>query len=181
MNAKQREALLTALRVRFEDNMNRHEGIAWADVLVRLAADAGKLQSLAEMENTGGEPDVVRVDKQSGQFLFYDCAPESPVGRRSLCYDRAGWESRKDNRPENTAVDMAAAMGIELLTEEEYRSLQALGKFDLKTSSWLRTPPEIRKLGGAIFGDCRFGRVFVYHNGAQSYYSGRAFRGALRV
>ena len=181
MNAKQRDAHLAALQVRFEGSMRRHEGIAWTDVQARLVADVSKLQALAAMESTGGEPDVVGVDEQSGQFLFYDCSPESPVGRRSLCYDRAGWESRKDNRPENTAVDMAATMGIELLTEDEYRSLQALGKFDLKTSSWLKTPPEIRKLGGAIFGDCRFGRVFVYHNGAQSYYAGRAFRGALRV
>lgn len=181
MNAKQRDALVATLQARFEANMGRHDGIAWHDVEARLTANPDKLQSLAEMESTGGEPDVVGFDEQAGQFLFYDCSPESPIGRRSLCYDRAGWESRKDNRPENTATDLAAAMGIELLTEEEYRSLQALGKFDLKTSSWLKTPPEIRKLGGAIFGDCRFGRVFVYHNGAQSYYSGRAFRGVLRV
>ena len=181
MNAKQRAALLTVLQGRFEANLSRHAGIVWADVQARLVADPGKLQSLAAMDGSGGEPDVVGFDEPSGQFLFYDCSAESPAGRRSLCYDRAGWESRKDNRPDNTAIDMAAAMGIELLTEDEYRSLQALGKFDLKTSSWLKTPPEIRKLGGAIFGDCRFGRVFVYHNGAQSYYSGRAFRGALRL
>ena len=181
MKAQQRDELLALLQTRFDSNMGRHKAIAWADVQARLQARPDKLQSLAQMEASGGEPDVVGIDKPSGEFLFYDCAPESPVGRRSLCYDRAGWESRKDNHPENTAVDLAAEMGIDLLTEEEYRALQALGKFDLKTSSWLKTPPEMRKLGGAIFGDNRFGRVFVYHNGAQSYYAGRAFRGVLRV
>lgn len=161
--------------------MGRHKGIAWADVQARLQARPDTLQSLFQMEASGGEPDVAGIDKPSGQFLFYDCAAESPAGRRSLCYDRAGWESRKDNRPDNTAVDLAHEMGIDLLTEEQYRALQALGTFDLKTSSWLKTPPEIRKLGGAIFGDQRYGRVFVYHNGAQSYYASRAFRGVLRV
>jgi hypothetical protein len=173
--------LLDTLKTRFEDNMKRHSGLAWTDVLARIEANSEKLWSLTQMEHSGGEPDVVGYDGDSGEFIFFDCSAESPSGRRSVCYDRAGLESRKEHRPENTAADMAAAMGIDILTEEQYRYLQTLGKFDAKTSSWLATPPEIRKLGGAIFGDFRFGRVFVYHNGAQSYYGGRAFRGALRV
>ena len=176
-----RESLLDTLRARFEANMHRHKGLDWTKVQARLTADAGKLKSLGEMEQTGGEPDVIGFDKKTGEFLFCDCSAESPEGRRSVCYDREGLESRKEHRPANSAIDMAAAMGVELLTEEEYHALQKLGSFDLKTSSWLKTPAEIRKLGGAIFGDCRFGRVFVYHNGAQSYYGARAFRGMLRV
>lgn len=181
MNSGHSEELLNVVRTRFEKNMQRHPGLEWAAVLVRLEANPEKLWSLAQMEHSGGEPDVVGYDGRSGEFIFYDCSAESPSGRRSVCYDRAGLESRKEHRPENTAADMAAAMGIEILTEEQYRHLQTLGKFDLKTSSWLRTPPEIRKLGGAIFADVRYGRMFVYHNGAQSYYAGRAFRGVLRV
>jgi Protein of unknown function (DUF4256) len=181
MKANQSEALLSALKTRFEKNMNRHKGLEWAKVQARLEADTEILWSLNEMERTGGEPDVVGFDKNTGEYIFYDCSAESPIGRRSVCYDREGLESRKENRPENNAVDMAAAMGIELLTEEQYRALQKLGNFDTKTSSWLKTPAEIRKLGGAIFADLRYGNVFVYHNGAQSYYAGRAFRGALMV
>jgi hypothetical protein len=181
MNARQIEDLLEALKTRFERNMNRHEGLAWAKVRARLEADAEKLRSLKAMESTGGEPDVVDCDGKTGEYIFYDCSAESPIGRRSLCYDREGLESRKEHRPENNAIDMAAAMGIELLTEEQYRALQKLGTFDAKTSSWLKTPAAIRKLGGAIFADFRYGNVFVYHNGAQSYYAARAFRGALRV
>lgn len=181
LSTEQREELLRTLSSRFEKNMNRHKGLEWANVQARLAANPKKLWVLDEMEVTGGEPDVVGLDEQTGEYLFYDCAPESPTGRRSICYDRAGWESRKEHRPENNAVDMAAEMGVELLTEEQYRDLQKLGKFDTKTSSWLKTPAAIRKLGGAIFADFRFGTVFVYHNGAQSYYGGRGFRGSLRV
>lgn len=181
MNAKQSEELLKALKARFEKNMNRHKGLEWAKVQAKLEANTEKLWSLNEMERTGGEPDVVGYDKQAGEYIFYDCSAESPKGRRSVCYDREGLESRKEHRPENSAIDMAAAMGIEILTEEQYRELQKLGKFDEKTSSWLTTPSEIRKLGGAIFGDFRYGHVFVYHNGAQSYYAARAFRGSLRV
>ena len=181
MKANQYEPLLKALKTRFEKNMNRHKGLEWAKVQARLEANTEKLRSLNEMEKTGGEPDVVGQDKKTGEYIFYDCSAESPIGRRSVCYDREGLESRKENKPENNAVDMAAAMGIELLTEEQYRELQKLGNFDAKTSSWLKTPPAIRKLGGAIFADFRFGNIFVYHNGAQSYYSGRAFRGALRI
>jgi hypothetical protein len=181
MKAQEKNALLATLAARFDQNMLRHEGVVWADVQGRLAASPAKLRALGEMESTGGEPDVVGFDSDSGRFTFYDCSPETPLGRRSLCYDREGLESRKENRPANSAVDLAVAMGVELLTEEEYRQLQALGKFDLKTSSWLAAPPEIRKLGGAIFGDCRYGRVFVYHNGAQSYYASRGFRAALKV
>ena len=181
LSAAQREELLKTLKARFEKNMNRHKGLEWAKVLAKLEANTEKLWSLNEMERTGGEPDVVGQDKKTGEFVFVDCSAETPKDRRSVCYDREGLESRKEHRPENSAVDMAVAMGIELLTEEQYRELQKLGEFDLKTSSWLSTPPEIRKLGGAIFGDRRFGRVFIYHNGAQSYYSGRAFRGSLRV
>ena len=176
-----REELLAELKTRFEENMNRHKGLAWAKVRAKLEADPKKLWSLSEMERTGGEPDVVGFDKKAGEYIFYDCAAESPAGRRSLCYDRQAWESRKEHKPKNNAIDMAAAMGIELLTEEQYRELQKLGSFDTKTSSWVTTPSEIRKLGGAVFADYRFGRVFVYHNGAESYYAGRAFRGSLRV
>jgi len=178
---KQRVELLTELKTRFEENMNRHNGLQWAKVETKLEADTKKLWSLFEMERTGGEPDVVGFDKKTGEIIFYDCAAESPKGRRSLCYDRRALESRKEHKPENNAVDMAAAMGIELLTEEQYRELQQLGEFDTKTSSWLQTPSDIRKLGGAIFGDYRFGRVFVYHNGAESYYAARGFRGSLSV
>jgi hypothetical protein len=175
------EELIETLKTRFEDNMTRHPGLDWAAVQARIEANPEKLWSLTQMEHTGGEPDVVGYDEKSREFIFVDCSAESPSGRRSLCYDRAGLESRKEHRPESTAVDKAEAMGIEILSEDEYRHLQTLGKFDAKTSSWLKTPPEIRKLGGAIFGDFRFGRVFVYHNGAQSYYGGRGFRGLLRV
>lgn len=177
----QRDELLKALYARFEENMNRHKRLEWGNVQARLEANADKLWSLNEMEKTGGEPDVVGHDKKTGEFVFYDCSAESPSGRRSLCYDREGLESRKEHRPEDTAMDMAAAMGVELLTEEQYRELQKLGQFDMKTSSWLLTPAAIRKLGGAIFGDYRYGHVFIYHNGAQSYYGARAFRGSLRV
>ncbi len=161
--------------------MSRHEGLVWTNVQAKLEANPEKLWSLHEMENTGGEPDVVGQDNKSGEYIFYDCSAESPKGRRSVCYDREGMESRKEHRPENNAVDMAAAMGIELLTEEQYRELQKLGNFDLKTSSWVKTPAAIRKLGGALFCDRRYDTVFLYHNGAQSYYSARAFRGALRI
>lgn len=181
MNPKQREALLKTLRTRFEKNMHRHEGLQWAKVQARLEAHPDKLKSLGEMENTGGEPDVVGHDRKTGEFIFYDCSAESPSGRRSICYDRAGLESRKEARPANTAIDMATSMGIELLTEEQYRELHKLGEFDLKTSSWVQTPRDIRKLGGALFCDRRYGKVFTYHNGAQSYYAARGFRGSLRV
>jgi Protein of unknown function (DUF4256) len=177
----QREALLKALKTRFEKNMPRHKGLEWAKVQARLEADAVKLWSLHEMESTGGEPDVVDCDKKSGECIFYDCAAESPTGRRSVCYDREGLESRKEFKPANSAMDMAAEMGIDMLNEEQYRALQKLGTFDAKTSSWIKTPAEMRKLGGALFADFRYGNVFVYHNGAQSYYAGRAFRGSLRV
>jgi hypothetical protein len=181
MKTKQRVELLETLQTRFEENMHRHKGIAWAKVQAKLEASADMLLSLAEMERTGGEPDVVGYDKRSGEFIFFDCSPESPDGRRSVCYDRQGLESRKEHRPETSALDMAAEMGIELLTEAQYRQLQELGQFDTKTSSWLQTPAAIRKLGGALFGDYRYGSVFVYHNGAQSYYGARGFRGSLRV
>lgn len=181
LSSEQHVELLGVLEARFKANMNRHQGLAWNQVQARLEANSEKLWSLHEMERTGGEPDVVGVDKQSGEVLFIDCSAETPRDRRSVCYDREGLESRKDHRPETSALDMAAAMGIELLTEDQYRELQKLGHFDTKTSSWLRTPAEIRQLGGAIFGDHRFGRVFVYHNGAQSYYGVRGFRGLLRV
>jgi hypothetical protein len=181
LSPKQREELLRALKDRFEKNLNRHKGLEWAKVQVRLEANAEKLWSLNEMERTGGEPDVVGHDKKTGEYVFYDCSAESPKGRTSVCYDREGLESRKEHRPKNTAMDMAAAMGIELLTEEEYQELQKLGNFDTKTSSWVKTPSDIRKLGGALYCDRRYGRVFVGHNGAQSYYSARAFRGSLRV
>ena len=181
LSPKQREELLSTLKARFEKNINRHKGIDWAKVLVKLKAGAEKLWSLNEMENTGGEPDVVGYDKETGEYIFYDCSAESPKGRRSLCYDRKALDSRKENKPENSAVDMADAMGTELLTEEQYRNLQKLGNFDSKTSSWVKTPPEIRKLGGAIFCDRRYDTVFVYHNGADSYYAARGFRSLLKV
>lgn len=181
LTARQREALLETLKVRFEQNMNRHKGLAWSQVRARLEAGAEKLWSLHEMERTGGEPDVVGHDKKTGACTFYDCSAESPEGRRSVCYDREGLDSRKEHKPKNNALDLAAAMGIELLTEEQYRALQQLGEFDVKTSSWVQTPAAIRKLGGALFCDRRYGQVFVYHNGAQSYYAARAFRGALSV
>lgn len=181
LDAQKHEALMAVLSHRFEENMSRHPKIKWEDVAVRLNENLEKLWSLNEMESTGGEPDVVGFDKKTGEFIFFDCSPESPTGRRSICYDREGLESRKAHKPANTAVDLAAAMGVDMLTEDEYRSLQQLGTFDAKTSSWLKTPEAVRKLGGAIFGDFRFGRVFVYHNGAQSYYGARAFRGSLRV
>jgi hypothetical protein len=179
--AKQREELLSALKARFESNMNRHKGLEWAKVQAKLEAGAEKLWSLHEMERTGGEPDVVGHDKKTGDYIFVDCSAESPQGRRSLCYDREALEARKANKPADAAMDMAADMGIELLTEEQYRELQKLGDFDRKTSSWLKTPPAIRKLGGALFADRRYDHVFVYHNGADSYYSARGFRGSLRV
>jgi hypothetical protein len=181
LSSKQREELLGALKDRFENNLNRHEGLAWAKVQARLEANAEKLWSLHEMERTGGEPDVVGHDKQTGEYIVFDCSPETPKGRTSVCYDRDGLESRKEHRPKTTATDMAAAMGLELLTEEQYFELQKLGEFDTKTSSWVKTPADIRKLGGALYCDRRYGRVFVGHNGAQSYYSARAFRGSLRV
>jgi len=181
MNAKQREELLAKLKVRFEKNTNRHKGIEWTKVQERLESIPEKLSSLNEMERTGGEPDVVGHDKKSGEFIFVDCSAESPSGRRSICYDREGMESRKENKPDNCATDMASAMGIAMLTEEQYRDLQKLGCFDVKTSSWVMTPPAIRALGGALFCDRRYDNVFVYHNGAQSYYAARGFRGALRV
>ena len=181
LSAAQTEALLRTLQTRFEKNPGRHKGIAWNKVTARLEAHPEKLWSLQEMESTGGEPDVVGQDQATGGFIFYDCSPESPKGRTSVCYDREGLESRKEHRPANSAMDMATAMGVELLTEEQYRGLQALGQFDTKSSSWLKTPTEMRELGGALFGDRRFGRVFAYHNGAQSYYSGRGFRGVLNV
>lgn len=181
LSAKKHEELLRALKTRFEKNMHRHEGIEWPKVQAKLEANAGKLWSLNEMEITGGEPDVVGFDKKTGEYIFYDCSVESPKGRRSLCYDREALESRKKNKPENNVIDLAATMGIRLLTEEEYRNLQKLGKHDTKTSSWIVTPSEIRKLGGALFADYRYGNVFVYHNGAESYYVARGFRGSLRV
>src|SRR5271165_55710 len=181
LSKKQREALLSALKARFEKNMNRHKGVEWAQVQAKLEANAEKLWSLSEMERTGGEPDVVGHDKKTGEYIFYDCSAESPKDRRSLCYDREALESRKENKPKDNAVDTAAAMGIELLTEEQYRGLQKLGEFDTKTSSWVKTPSDIRKLGGALFCDRRFDTVFLYHNGAESYYAARGFRGSLRV
>ncbi|MEP6949160.1 MAG: DUF4256 domain-containing protein [Ginsengibacter sp.] len=181
LSPEQRGELLSTLKARFEKNMNRHNGLAWPKVQAKLEANIEKLRSLNEMEITGGEPDVVGHDKKTGEYIFYDCSSESPKGRRSVCYDHEALESRKEHKPEDNAIDMAAAMGIELLTEEEYRELQQLGDFDTKTSSWIITPPDIRKPGGAIFGDFRYGNVFVYHNGAESYYAARGFRGSLRV
>jgi len=181
LSPEQREELLRALKARFEKNMNRHKGLEWAKVQAKLEANPEKMWSLNEMKRTGGEPDVVGRDKKSGEYIFYDCSAESPKGRRSLCYDREALESRKAFKPGDTAMDMAAAMGIEILTEEQYRELQKLGNFDTKTSSWLKTPSAIRRLGGAIFADRRYDHVFVFHNGADSYYGSRAFRGSLRV
>jgi hypothetical protein len=181
LSKTKREELLRALKARFEKNMNRHEGVEWAKVQAKLEASSEKLWSLNEMERTGGEPDVAGQDKKTGEYIFYDCAAESPKGRRSLCYDREALESRKENKPKDSAMNLADAMGIELLTEDQYRGLQKLGNFDTKTSSWVKTPSNIRKLGGALFCDRRFDTVFLYHNGADSYYAGRAFRGSLRV
>src|SRR2546429_5179398 len=181
LSPEQREELLTALKARFEKNINRHKGLEWVKVQAKLEANTEKLWSLHEMERTGGEPDVVGHDKKTGEYTFYDCSAESPKGRRSVCYDREALEARKEHKPKDSAVDMATAMGIELLTEEQYRELQKLGEFDTKTSSWVKTPPEIGKLEGALFCDRRFDHVFLYHNGAESYYAARAFRGSLRV
>lgn len=181
LSAEQKKDLLNALKTRFEKNMQRHKGLAWATIQTRLEANGDKLWSLYEMERTGGEPDVVGVDKKTSEYIFYDCSEESPKGRRSICYDHEALESRKEHKPENSAIQMAEDMGIEILTEEEYRTLQNLGKFDSKTSSWIKTPVAIRKLGGAIFADFRYGHIFIYHNGAESYYAARAFRGSLRV
>src|ERR1700687_1115000 len=181
LSPEEREELLRALKARVEKNMNRHKGLEWAKVQAELEANADKLWSLSEMERTGGEPDVVGHDKKTGEYIFYDCSPESPKDRRSLCYDREALDSRKENKPKWNAVEMAEAMGTELLTEEQYRELQLLGDFDTKTSSWVKTPSDVRKLGGALFCDRRFNTVFVYHNGAESYYAARAFRGSLRV
>jgi len=186
LSGEQREELLLALEVRFDQNMKRHKGLEWAKVHAKLTANPNsyreeKLWSLSEMETSGGEPDVVGYDKKTGEYIFYDCSAESPKGRRSLCYDREALDSRKENKPKDSAMDMAAAMGIELLTEEQYRELQELGEFDTKTSSWVKTPATIRELGGAIFCDRRYDHVFTYHNGAESYYAARAFRGSIRV
>ncbi len=181
LSPAQREDLLSALKARFEKNINRHTGLEWAKVQAKLDANTEKLWSLNEMERTGGEPDVVGYDPQTGEYIFYDCSAESPKGRRSLCYDREALESRKEYKPKDSAIDMAAGMGIDLLTEEQYRELQKVGNFDTKTSSWVKTPAEIRKLGGAIFCDRRYNTVFAYHNGAESYYAARGFRGSLRV
>ena len=181
MNAKQREALLDTLKARFEQNIHRHPGLEWDKVRAKLEADPKKLRTLAEMEKTGGEPDVVGYDEKTGTYLFFDCSPESPKGRRSVCYDREARESRKEHAPKSSAVEMAAAMGAELLDEEQYRQLQRLGEFDLKTSSWIKTPSDVRELGGALFCDRRYGRVFTYHNGVQSYYAARGFRCWLSV
>jgi hypothetical protein len=181
LSPEQREELLRALKTRFEKNMNRHKGLEWAEIQAKLEGNAEKLWSVNEMERTGGEPDVVGHDKRTGEYIFYDCSAESPKGRRSVCYDLEALESRKEHKPEDNALDMAAATGIELLTEEQYREWQKLGNFDTKTSSWVKTPPEIRKLGGALFCDRRYNAVFVYHNGAESYYAARGFRGSLKV
>ena len=181
LSQAQRKEIISILKARFEKNMNRHKSLDWAKVQTKLEADSDKLWSLNEMEKTGGEPDVVGLDKKTGEFIYYDCSPESPKDRRSICYDRQALDSRKEFKPKNNALDMAASMGIELLNEKQYRELQKLGNFDTKTSSWLKSPSEIRKLGGAIFADFRYGNVFVYHNGAESYYAGRGFRGWIRV
>ncbi|MGC1648553.1 MAG: DUF4256 domain-containing protein [Candidatus Sulfotelmatobacter sp.] len=181
LSKKQRDELLKALKARFEKNMSRHKGLEWAQVQAKLEANTEKLCSLNEMERTGGEPDVVGHDKRTDEYIFYDCAAESPKGRRSICYDREALDSRKENKPRDNAIGMAAVMGIELLTEEQYRELQRLGNFDTKTSSWVKTPSAVRKLGGALFCDRRFDTVFLYHNGAESYYAARGFRGSLRV
>ena len=181
MKKQEQQELLGTLQARFQKNMHRHRDMAWPDIQTRLDRSPAALRSLREMEITGGEPDVIGHDRESGAYIFCDCSPESPAGRRSFCYDGEALASRKENKPENSAVDMAAAMGVQLLTEEQYRALQQLGEFDTKTSSWIDTPLELRKLGGALFCDRRYGRVFVYHNGAQSYYAARGFRGTLRV
>jgi hypothetical protein len=181
LSSEQHTELLRTLKVRFEKNLNLHKGLEWAKVQAKLEANSEKLWSLNEMERTGGEPDVVGQDKKTGEYVFYDCSAESPKDRRSLCYDREALESRKENKPKGNAADMASAMGVELLTEEQYRELQTLGEFDTKTSSWVKTPSNVRRLGGALFCDRRFETVFVYHNGAESYYAARAFRGSLRV
>ena len=181
LSEEQGEELLRVLKSRFEKNMDRHKGLNWSDVQAKLNDNAEKLWSLNEMERTGGEPDVVSYDKKMNEYIFYDCAAESPKGRRSLCYDREAWESRKEHKPENNVIDVVASMGVELLTEEQYRELQDLGKFDLKTSSWVKTPANIRKLGGAIFCDRRYDTVFLYHNGAESYYAARGFRASVRI
>jgi hypothetical protein len=181
LSAKQQEELLGTMKSRFEKNMNRHKGLDWAKVQARLEAKPDKLWSLQEMERTGGEPDVVGQDKKTGEYVFYDCSAQSPKGRTSLCYDREALDARKEFKPKSSAMDLAAAIGVELLVEEEYFELQKLGEFDTKSSSWIKTPTEIRKLGGAIYGDRRYGRVFVGHNGAESYYAGRGFRGSLKV
>jgi hypothetical protein len=181
LSNKQREELLGVLQARFQKNMNRHRGLEWTKVQTRLEANSEKLRSLHEMESTGGDPDVVGHDKKTDECIFYDCSAESPKGRRSLCYDREALDSRKENKPNGDALDLAGAIGVELLTEEQYRELQTLGEFDTKTSSWVKTPSAIRKLGGALFCDRRFNTVFVYHNGAESYYAARGFRGSLRV
>jgi hypothetical protein len=181
LSPKGREELFKALKARFEKNMNRHKGLEWATVQAKLETNAKKLWSLCEMEKTGGEPDVVGHDQKTGEYIFFDCSPESPKGRAGVCYDREALDSRKEHKPKSSAMDMATAMGVELLTEEQYHELQKLGEFDTKTTTWVKTPADIRKLGGAIFGDRRYGRVFIYHNGAQSYYSARGFRAWLRV
>jgi len=181
LSPKRREELLGILKTRFEKNVSRHKGLEWTEVKTRLEANPEKLWSLSEMERTGGEPDVVGHDKKTGEFVFFDCSPQSPEGRTSVCYDREALDSRKEHKPKNNAMDMAAAMGVELLTEEQYQELQKLGEFDTKSSSWVKAPADMRKLGGGLFGDRRYGRVFVYHNGAQSYYSGRGFRASLGV
>ncbi len=181
LSPKERSILLSALKARFEKNMNRHKGLEWAKIQAKLETHTEKLSSLSEMEMTGGEPDVIAHDKKTGEYIFYDCSAESPGGRRSLCYDREALQSRKENKPKSSAIEMAAVMGIKLLSEEQYRELQELGNFDTKTSSWVATPADIRKLGGAIFCDRRYDTVFVYHNGAESYYAARGFRGSLRV
>jgi hypothetical protein len=181
LSSEQREEILKTLKARFEKNMNRHKGLEWANIQAKLEANPEKLWSLHEMERTGGEPDIIIHDDQAGEYIFYDCSAESPTGRRSVCYDREALESRKQHKPQNSAIDMAAEMGIEMLTEEQYRELQNHGNFDNKTSSWVKTPANIRKLGGAIFCDRRYDTVFVYHNGAESYYAARGFRGALRI
>lgn len=181
ISSKQKEELFSTLKTRFDENINRHQGLEWDKIQAKLEVHPAKIWSLYEMEKTGGEPDVVGFDKKKNEYIFYDCAAESPKERRSLCYDRSALESRKKHPPKNSAMDMATEMGIELLTEEEYRALQALGTFDTKTSSWIKTPAEIRSLGGAVFCDFRYGRVFVYHNGAESYYAARGFRASLRV
>jgi len=181
ISPEQNYALLQTLKARFDKNINRHKGLEWTNIETRLKKNAEKLWSLHEMERTGGEPDVTGYDNKTGEYIFYDCSPESPAGRRSICYDQEALKSRKENKPANSAMNVAAEMGIEILTEEQYRALQKTGKFDTKTSSWICTPPDIRKLGGAIFADFRYGHVFVYHNGAESYYAARGFRGSLRV